>query len=99
MLHELIEEGGVPYLYRETEEIVRELCEQKRICTVLRRLGEGFAEVTEGVSAEGSDLLLRLLGEAEELAGDLGRALAESERLYAELEEERRELMLLAGRI
>ena len=99
MLHELIEEGGAPYLYRETEEIMRELCEQKRICTVLRRLGEGFAEVREGLCGEGSDLLLHLLGEAEELAGDLERALAESERLYAELDEERRELLLLAGRI
>ncbi len=78
---------------------MRELSEQRRICAVLRRLAEGFCELTEGLSGEGSDLLLRLLGEAEEIAGDLRRALAESERLLGELDEERRELLLLAGRI
>ena len=99
MLHSLTEEGGVPFLYREAQEIARELDEQQRIAVKLRRLGDGLTELTEELDGEGSDLLLRLLGEAEEIASDCKRAIAESERLLGTLDEERRELMALMGRI
>ena len=98
MLHKMIEEGGVPFLYREMRACEAELGEQQRIYRALRRLGQGMERATSNVESDGSDLLEGLLCRAEELAGECRRALWESERLLSRLDEEHQELLALLGR-
>ena len=98
MLHKLTEPGGAPFFYREMDECELALRAEEETLRALRRLGRGMEKATEGLDGEGNSMLAALLARAEELAGECREALRESERLLAELDEERADILELMER-
>ena len=98
MLHKMIEQGGVPFFYREVDDCERELGEQERVYRALLQLERGMEHAASGLQGDGSALLEALLSRAQELAGECRAALHQSERLLSELDEERQDLLALLRR-